>query len=85
MTTSPSREATQRTRLRRLRSQSSWCSSSLAVRAVSALTFACLTLPLDGCAAAAFPCRVASATLKILPVVGHPAAVPFDACADALD
>ena len=37
------------------------------------------------CAAAAFPCRVASATLKIVPVLGHPAAVPFDACADAID
>lgn len=54
-------------------------------RATSAIALACLALPLDGCAVAAFPCRVASATLKIVPLVGHPAAVPFDACAAAVD
>ena len=59
--------------------------SSHLVRAASAITLACLALPLEGCAVAAFPCRVASATLKIVPVVGHPAAVPFDACAAAVD
>ncbi|CAG9270755.1 Putative lipoprotein [Paraburkholderia caribensis] len=42
-------------------------------------------LPLDGCAVAALPCRLTSATLKILPVVGHVAATPFDACAAAID
>jgi hypothetical protein len=42
-------------------------------------------LPLNGCAVAALPCRVTSATLKILPVVGHAAATPFDACAAAID
>jgi len=42
-------------------------------------------LPLGGCAVVALPCRLSSATLKILPVVGHAAAVPFDACAAAID
>lgn len=42
-------------------------------------------LPLDGCAVAALPCRLTSAALKILPVVGHVAATPFDACAAAID
>ncbi|MEM5344475.1 DUF6726 family protein [Paraburkholderia azotifigens] len=42
-------------------------------------------LPLDGCAVAALPCRLTSMTLKILPVVGHVAATPFDACAAAID
>lgn len=55
------------------------------VRAVSAIALACLALPLEGCAVAAFPCRIASATLKIVPVVGHTAAVPFDGCAAAID
>ncbi|WP_109478310.1 DUF6726 family protein [Paraburkholderia sp. C35] len=42
-------------------------------------------VPLDGCAVAALPCRLTSATLKILPVVGHVASTPFDACAAAID
>lgn len=42
-------------------------------------------LPLGGCAVAALPCRLSAATLKIVPVVGHAAAVPFDACAAAID
>jgi hypothetical protein len=33
----------------------------------------------------AAPCRVASAGLKIVPLVGHVAAAPTDACADAID
>ncbi|MDR5734372.1 hypothetical protein QCE47_18870 [Caballeronia sp. LZ025] len=40
---------------------------------------------LDACAVAALPCRLTSATLKIVPVVGHAAATPFDACAAAID
>ncbi|WP_322788663.1 DUF6726 family protein [Paraburkholderia megapolitana] len=42
-------------------------------------------LPLSGCGLAALPCRAASATLKIIPVVGHAAATPFDACSSAID
>lgn len=60
-------------------------SSRRAARAASALALACLALPLTGCAAAAFPCRITSATLKIVPVVGHAAATPFDACASVID
>ncbi|HEV3423469.1 MAG TPA: DUF6726 family protein [Paraburkholderia sp.] len=40
---------------------------------------------LAGCGLAAAPCRIASAGLKIVPVVGHAAAAPTDACADVID
>ncbi|MDR5756566.1 hypothetical protein QCE88_06320 [Caballeronia sp. LZ035] len=43
------------------------------------------TLGLSGCGLAAAPCRIASAGLKIVPVVGHVAAAPTDACADVID
>ena len=44
-----------------------------------------LCAALGGCGLAAAPCRVASAGLKIIPVVGHVAATPTDACADVID
>ncbi|WP_322042977.1 DUF6726 family protein [Paraburkholderia sp. J67] len=40
---------------------------------------------LSGCGLAAAPCRIVSAGLKIVPVVGHVAAAPTDACADVID
>ncbi len=40
---------------------------------------------LSGCGLAAAPCRVGSAVIKIVPVVGHAAATPTDACANAID
>lgn len=40
---------------------------------------------LGGCGLAAAPCRVVSAGLKIVPLVGHAAATPTDACAAAID
>jgi hypothetical protein len=43
------------------------------------------TLGLAGCGAVAAPCRVASAGLDIIPLVGHVAAAPTDACAGAID
>jgi len=49
------------------------------------LTVALCGAALSGCGLAAAPCRVASAGLKIVPVVGHAAATPTDACADAID
>jgi hypothetical protein len=55
------------------------------VRAVAWLVLGTALLPLGGCAVAALPCRLSAATLRILPVVGHAAAVPFDACASAID
>jgi hypothetical protein len=44
----------------------------------------CLLL-LAGCGVAALPCRVGGAALDVVPLVGHPAAQPLDACADAID
>ncbi|MBV9523659.1 MAG: hypothetical protein JO010_12740 [Alphaproteobacteria bacterium] len=40
---------------------------------------------LSSCGLVAAPCRVGSAVLKIVPLVGHVAAAPTDACADAID
>jgi len=53
---------------------------------MKSLVLACVAvLILNGCGAAAAPCRVASAGLKIVPVVGHVAAAPTDACAEVID
>jgi hypothetical protein len=52
------------------------------VRLVALLS---LALALAGCGAVAAPCRVASAGLKIIPLVGHAAATPTDGCANAID
>jgi hypothetical protein len=49
----------------------------------AALLGCCLLL--SGCGLVAAPCRVASAALKIVPLVGHAAATPTDACADTID
>ena len=40
---------------------------------------------LSGCGVVAAPCRVASAGMKMVPLVGHVAAAPTDACADIID
>lgn len=40
---------------------------------------------LGGCGVLAAPCRVASAGLKIVPVIGDVAALPTDACAEVID
>ena len=40
---------------------------------------------LSSCGLVAAPCRITSAALKIVPVVGHAAAAPTDACADIID
>jgi hypothetical protein len=55
------------------------------LRAACWLTLGAMLLSLDGCGVAALPCRLTAATLDILPVVGHAAATPFDACASAID
>ncbi|MGH8779067.1 DUF6726 family protein [Paraburkholderia sp.] len=55
------------------------------MRAMSVATLAVLVVALGGCGLAAAPCRVASAGLKIVPLVGHVAAAPTDACADVID
>lgn len=40
---------------------------------------------LSGCGLAAAPCRVTSAGLKIVPLVGQVAAAPTDTCANVID
>jgi hypothetical protein len=47
------------------------------------IVIACLAL--SGCGLAAAPCRVTSAALDIVPVIGHVAAAPTDACAAVID
>lgn len=42
-------------------------------------------LALAGCGVVAAPCRVSSGVLKAVPLVGHVAAAPTDACADVID
>ena len=44
---------------------------------------ACLSVL--GCGVVAAPCRVTSAVIDMVPVVGHVAATPTDACAAAID
>jgi uncharacterized protein DUF6726 len=44
-----------------------------------------IAIALSGCGLAAAPCRVTSATLKIVPVVGQVAAAPTDTCANVID
>lgn len=50
---------------------------------MAALAFVAMSL--NGCGVMAAPCRVTSAALKMVPVVGHVAAVPTDACAAVID
>lgn len=40
---------------------------------------------LSGCGVLAAPCRLGSAVIKMVPVVGHTAALPTDACAAMID
>jgi hypothetical protein len=40
---------------------------------------------LSGCGVVAAPCRIGSGAIKAVPIVGHVAAVPTDACADVID
>jgi hypothetical protein len=49
------------------------------------MLFLLLSVVLAGCSAAAAPCRVVSAGIKIIPVVGSVVATPTDACAGIID
>ena len=40
---------------------------------------------LAGCGVVAAPCRIGSAVFDMVPLVGHVAAAPTDACAGAID
>ncbi|HEY3918849.1 MAG TPA: DUF6726 family protein [Stellaceae bacterium] len=44
-----------------------------------------VALALAGCGVAAAPCRISSGAIKAVPLVGHVAAAPTDACADVID
>ncbi len=56
--------------------------SSHALRAALLLAVAA---SLTGCGVAAFPVRVSSAAVKIVPVAGDVVAYPLDKTADAID
>lgn len=49
------------------------------------LMLCALAFALSGCGLFAAPCRVTSAGLKIIPLVGPVAAAPTDACANVID
>lgn len=73
--------------LRRARSPAASCSPldrPTMKRLLLAMTVLGAAL-LSGCGVVAAPCRVASAGLKMVPLVGHVAAAPTDACADIID
>jgi hypothetical protein len=44
-----------------------------------------IPLILTGCGVLAAPCRIASAGIKMVPLVGHVAAAPTDVCAAVID
>ncbi len=44
-----------------------------------------LCLGIGGCGIVAAPCRLTSGALKAVPIAGHVAAAPTDACADVID
>lgn len=54
-------------------------------RLMGAAALGVAAMGLGGCGVMAAPCRVTSAGLKMIPVVGHAAALPTDACAAAID
>jgi hypothetical protein len=43
------------------------------------------SVAISGCGVAAAPCRVSSAVIDMVPLVGHVAATPTDACAEVID
>jgi hypothetical protein len=56
-----------------------------ATRAIAPALFLALSLSLGGCGIVAAPCRITSGAVKAVPLVGHVAAAPTDACADVID
>jgi hypothetical protein len=55
------------------------------VNQARALPLLLILAGLSGCGVAAAPCRVSSAVIDMVPIVGHVAATPTDACAEAID
>jgi hypothetical protein len=61
-------------------------SGSLSMRRLWTAVFAVGLLSLlASCGVVAAPCRVTSGVIKAVPLVGHVAAAPTDACADTID
>jgi hypothetical protein len=60
----------------------SWSLLMFGVRLFAILGLGAL---LSGCGVVAAPCRVGSAVLDMVPLVGHVAAAPTDACAGVID
>ena len=55
------------------------------VHLLRALLLVITAAGLTGCGVVAFPERVGSATVKMVPVAGHVVAYPLDKTADAID
>jgi hypothetical protein len=55
------------------------------MRGLRLLAILGLATLLSGCGVVAAPCRVGSAVLDMVPLVGHVAAAPTDACAQTID
>ncbi len=55
------------------------------MRPLQHLLLAVCVAALSGCGVMAAPCRLASTVIKMVPVVGHPLALPTDACAAVID
>ena len=51
----------------------------------SFMLFTLMATALAGCGVLAAPCRLASTVIKMVPIVGHAAALPTDACAAVID
>jgi hypothetical protein len=68
----------------RLSTRTDTPTSRTASRVATALLLAGL-VGLSGCGVMAAPCRLASTVIKMVPVVGHAAALPTDACAAVID
>jgi hypothetical protein len=54
-------------------------------RFIAKIMLVSFVFSLAGCGVMAAPCRVTSAALKMVPLVGHVAAAPTDACASVID
>ncbi|NEX62143.1 hypothetical protein G3574_13720 [Noviherbaspirillum sp. 17J57-3] len=62
-----------------------YLSHSLPIMTKHLLASLLVLTTLSGCGVLAAPCRVGSAVIKMVPVVGHVAALPTDACAAVID
>jgi hypothetical protein len=58
---------------------------ALILRPACAVLILAVAATLSGCGVVAFPERVTSATVKMVPVAGHVVAYPIDKTADAID